>query len=889
MPVKKKTWTGAKIREQFLTYFTQRGHSLMPSSSLVPDNDPTVFLTTAGMQQMVPFFLGLETPPAVCMTSSQKCFRTVDIDSVGDSRHLTFFEMLGNFSVGDYFKREAIGFAWDLLTNVYGLDPARLHPTVYPADDESVGYWTEITGIPADSIVRLEDNWWDRGPTTPGPCGPDSEIYYDRGAALGCGKPTCAPGCDCDRYLEIWNLVFMQFNQDSAGNKTPLAKKNIDTGLGLERLSLILQDKPTVFETDLFFPIIQKFAEIAGAPYGSDERTDISLRVIADHGRSLVFLAGDGVMPSNEGRGYIFRRVLRRAVRHGKLLGLDRPFLADAADTVIALMGDQYPTLREQRERIVDVLAMEERKFGKTLSTGLQLLEEQLADLTRRASAVMSGDAAFALYDTHGFPLELTQEVAAEHGVTIDQAGFQEAMDRQRQRSRQHEGLATAREGEAWQQITTTVPPTRFTGYETTSGQARVLALVADGQLQELIAATPGETPPSPLLAVVLDATPFYAESGGQVGDQGWLRGRTGTFQVTDTQRPASGLIVHFGQMTEGYLKLESTVAAQVNDQRREDTRKNHSATHLLHRALKDLLGESAVQRGSLVEPDRLRFDFNHQRGLTPDEIDLLDRAVNEWVRQNLPVATNLMPLEQARKTGAMALFGEKYPDPVRVVTMGTSKELCGGTHVAATGQIGIFVTTQETSSAAGIRRIEALTGRAAEAYLTQRRRLVDTLASHLQTSPDTLGQRVEQLSAELAAARKQLAQMQREASRDEAARLAASASAVRGSSVVAACVAAPSVEALREMSDFIREKLTSAAIVLASEAPGGVTFVVSVSPDLADRGAHAGRIAQEVAALLDGKGGGNPRSAQGGGRVTEGVDRALASVRDILKRQLGD
>ena len=891
MPAK-KTWTGARIREQFLTYFEQHSHKIMPSSSLVPYGDPTVFLTTAGMQQMVPYFLGLETPPAIRMTSSQKCFRTVDIDSVGDSRHLTFFEMLGNFSVGDYFKRDAITFAWELLTNVYGLDPARLYPTVYPTDDEAATLWTEITGIPQDKIVKLEDNWWDRGPTTPGPCGPDSEIYYDRGAELSCGRDDCRPGCDCERYLEIWNLVFMQYNQDASGNKEPLQKKNIDTGMGLERLALVLQGKDTIFETDLFMPIIQRFAEIAGTTYGADPKADTSLRVIADHGRSLVFLAGDGVLPSNEGRGYIFRRVLRRAVRHGKLLGLDKPFLADAADTVIALMEAQYPELRERRERIVEVLTLEERKFSQTLTTGLQLLEEKLNDLAQQGATALPGNAAFTLYDTHGFPFELTQEVAAERGVTVDETEFRAAMERQRERSRQHEGLADEREGEIWKQLTATVPPTRFTGYETTQGPAHVLALLADGQLQEMVTApqtalSPLEPLHQPRMAVVLDETPFYAESGGQVGDQGYLRSATGTFQVLDTQRPVSGLVVHYGLMTEGYLRGASQVTAEVNEGRRMDIRRNHSATHLLHRALKDLFGESVVQHGSLVEPDRLRFDFNLQRGLTPDEIAEIDRKVNQAVRRNSPVATAMQPLDQARRSGAMALFGEKYPDPVRVVTMGPSKELCGGTHVASTGQIGVFVTTQEVSSAAGIRRVEALTGRAAEAYLMSRKRIVDTLASRLQTSPDMVEQRVEQLAADLTAARKELARLQRAALKVEAAQLALHATDVQGNSVVAASVKTTDPEALRAMSDQIRDQLGPSVILLAAATDSGAIFVVSVSPDLTGRGIHAGRIAQKVGEILGGKGGGRPESAQGGGKSPEHLDEAVASVPAIVAGQL--
>ncbi|MBA3823920.1 MAG: alanine--tRNA ligase [Ktedonobacterales bacterium] len=891
----KKPWTSARIREQFLNYFVQHGHKLVPSSSLVPHNDPTVFLTTAGMQQMVPYFLGLETPPAIRMTSSQKCFRTVDIDEVGDSRHNTFFEMLGNFSVGDYFKEGAITYAWDLLTKVYGLDPERLYPSVYPTDDEAIRLWQEIAGLPRERITPLQDNWWDRGPTVPGPAGPDSEIYYDRGEKYGCGKETCGPGCDdCDRYLEIWNLVFMQYNQDGKGGREPLANPNIDTGMGLERLTLVLQNKDTVFETDLFMPIITRFAQIAGVKYGTNPQSDTSLRVIADHGRSLVFLAGDGVLPSNEGRGYIFRRVLRRAVRHGKLLGLDRPFLGEAADTVIELMAGQYPELRDHRDRIVDVLTLEERKFGQTLAAGLHLLGEKLSELERTGQTELAGEDAFTLYDTHGFPLELTLEVAQEHGMTVDQAGFKVAAERQRQLSKQKTTLAAEREDELWKHMKATLPPTTFTGYPTTQGQSHVVGLVAEGQPQEMLAApqtalAPLEPTEAPLMAVVLAETPFYAESGGQVGDHGVLTSPTGTFQVLDTQRPVSGLIVHLGQMTEGYLKVGSALTAQVDETRRDATRRNHSATHLLHRALKDMLGESVVQQGSLVEPNRLRFDFNHPRPLTDDQLAGIDAAVNGWIRSNLSVATKLTPLDEARQSGAMALFGEKYPDPVRVVTMGRSKELCGGTHVAATGQIGVYVTTQEVSTAAGIRRIEALTGQAAETYLMSRKRLVDDLASHLQTHPDQVATRVAQLEADLTAARQELAAMRRVGMSAEADRLAQTATRVRGHSVVAASVTELDVEALREMSDRIRERLGQAVVLLASAtAEGGTTFIVTVSPDLTRHGLHAGKLAQRVAERLGGKGGGRPESAQGGSRSAADLAAVVADFPQVIDALLG-
>ncbi len=872
-------WTSAEIRAAFLSYFADHGHLKVPSSSLIPHNDPTVLLTTAGMQQMIPYFLGRETPPSIRLTSAQKCFRTTDIDKVGNERSLTFFEMLGNFSVGDYFKREAIGFAWELLTKVYGLPPERLHPTVHPHDDEAPVYWHEVAGYPDEAITRLEDNWWGP-PGASGPCGPDSEIYYDRGPEHGCGRADCRPGCDCERFLEIWNLVFMQFYQDTEGNRAPLAKKNIDTGMGLERLSMVLQGKESVFDTDLFRAIIDRFAELVGVRYGHDAKADTSLRVIADHGRALVFLAADGVLPSNEGRGYIFRRILRRAVRHGKLLGLDKPFLADAADTVINLMKDHYTELAERRDQIVEVLSHEERKFGQTLSMGLQLLNEVLDDLQKREENVVPGEAAFKLYDTHGFPLELTQEVAAERGMLVDTPGFEGAMQRQQERSKQPEVFAREREEETWGQLAARVPPTEFTGYGGTMGASRIVALMAENELQDAISAPQ-------VAAVVLEQTPFYAESGGQIGDRGTLSNSMGTFEVLDTRRPVPSLIVHYGRMIEGHLRVGSEARAEVNSSRREDTMRNHSATHLLHRALKEVLGEQVQQKGSLVEPERLRFDFNHPRALTTEEVRQIDRLVNEWIRNDYHVETEIMPLQQALATGAMHLFGEKYGERVRVVTMGRSKELCGGTHCHATGQIGVYVTTQENGIAAGIRRIEALTGRAAETYLIGRAQIVDALAAKLQTSPDALETRVEQLAQDLAAARRRLTQIEREAAREEANQLASAPKMVSGIRVVAAKVSASDDKTLREMGDQIRSRLGSGVVVLAAALENRVAFIVSVTPDLTTKGLHAGKIAAAVGERLGGKGGGRPDSAQGGGKDSQLLPGALAAVTEIVQAGL--
>lgn len=869
--------TSTEIRARYLDYFASKGHLKVPSSSLIPRNDPTVLLTTAGMQQMIPYFLGRETPPALLMTSAQKCFRTTDIELVGNERTLTFFEMLGNFSVGEYFKREAITYAWDFLTRVLQLPAHLLHPTVHPQDDEAPRYWTEVAGFPDEAIVRLEDNWWGP-PGTSGPCGPDSEIYFDRGEEHGCGRADCKPGCDCERYLEIWNLVFMQYFQDLEGKRTPLPKKNIDTGMGLERLTMVLQEKESVFDTDIFRAIIDRFAALAGTSYGNNAKNDASLRVIADHGRALVFLAADGVLPSNEGRGYIFRRLLRRAVRHGKLLGLDKPFLSEAADTVINLMKSHYVELGLQRDRIVEILSLEEKKFNQTLNAGLILLTDLLEEVKQKGQPAIPGDAAFKLYDTHGFPLELTQEVAAEHGLTVDVAGFEQAMQRQQERSRSTNVFVQGQDDQALTELLQRVGPTEFTGYQGITGSSKVIGLIVDGAAVESIS-----TPQRALL--LLDSTPFYAESGGQIGDHGDITGSVGVFHVEDTQRPLKGLIVHYGQMSEGYLRVGDEIQASVIAQRREDTMRNHSATHLLHKALRDLIGPQVEQRGSLVEPERLRFDFTCPRALTRSELAQVDEQINRWIRADFPVHTTIMPLEQALTTGAMALFGEKYESSVRVVSMGSSTELCGGTHCAATGQIGVYITIQETSVAAGIRRIEALTGRAAEAYLRRRNATVEAVAATLQTQPDTLESRVEQLVQDLTAARRLIAQYQRDNASRQAEQLVQHAQEVAGIPVVATTVDVADDKVLREMGDIVRGKLSHpGVVVLAANYGERIGIQVSVDAALTKRGLHAGKIAGVVGQRLGGKGGGRPESAQGGGKNKAELGAALDLVAKFVR-----
>jgi alanyl-tRNA synthetase len=872
--------TSTEIRARYLDFFASKGHQKVPSSSLVPRNDPTVMLTTAGMQQMIPYFLGRETPPASRLTSAQKCFRTTDIDKVGNQRSLTFFEMLGNFSVGDYFKKDAIMFAWEFLTEVMKLPADRLYPTVHPEDDEAPQHWHDIAHFPDEVIVRLEDNWWGP-PGTSGPCGPDSEIYYDRGVEYGCGLPDCKPGCECERFLEIWNLVFMQYYQDVDGKRTPLPRKNIDTGLGLERLTMVLQGKESVFDTDMFRAIIDHFAALASTAYGKDAKTDTSLRVIADHARALVFLAADGVLPSNEGRGYIFRRILRRAVRHGKLLGVDRPFLSEAADTVMRLMGDYYTELRTQRDRIVEVLSVEEQKFGQTLSAGLGLLNELLASLQQRHQKVIPGEEVFKLYDTHGFPIELTEEIAAEQGFTVDTSGFEQSMQRQQSRSRSASTFVQAKDDQALTELLKRLGPTEFIGYEGLSGSSKVVGLVVDGKEVESISA------PQQAL-ILLNITPFYAESGGQIGDRGDLTAPLGVFHVQDTRRPLKGLIVHYGNISEGHLRVGDSVQAEVIEQRRLDTMRNHSATHLLHKALRNLLGPQVEQRGSLVEPERLRFDFTSPRALTATDLAQIDEQINRWIRADFPVHTTIMPLQDALTTGAMALFGEKYDDLVRVVSMGSSIELCGGTHCAATGQIGLYVTIQEASVAAGIRRIEAFTGRGAEAYLRRRSALVETVAAKLQTTPDALDTKIEQVTQELASARRQVAQFQREAALHQAQEIVQKAIEVEGILVIAATVSAPDDKVLREMGDMVRSKFSHpGVVVLASNFADRVGIQVNVDAVLTKRGLHAGKIASVVGERLGGRGGGRSESAQGGGKNKAELGAALDLVVKFVKDNL--
>jgi len=870
----------SEIRRAFIEFFAERGHVQVPSSSLIP-TDPTVLLTTAGMQQMVPYFLGLERPPHTRLTSIQKCFRTVDIDEVGDESHLTFFEMLGNFSIGDYFKAEAISWAWEFLTKWLGVPAERWYPTVHPDDDFSYRYWRDEIGVPEERIFKLEDNWW--GPVgATGPNGPDSEIHYDRGPEYGCGKPTCGPGCDCGRFLETWNLVFMEFYKELDGTQRPLPRKNIDTGMGLERISLIMQGVGSVFETDLFYPILTEAATIAGVRYKEDARIDRSLRVIADHARGVTFLVGDGVFPSNEGRGYVLRRVLRRAVRHGRLLGIERPFLGQLADIVIELFSPYYPNLVEQRERIHRVIDHEEEHFQRTLATGLARFEALVDQLQRSGERVIPGDEAFRLYDTYGFPLELTEELAREAGLEVDRAGFERALERQRELSRASVGrFADTQRQRAGLYARFSEQPTEFLGYEQLQAEATVVGIIGIDQTRE-------EAEAGDQVEIVLDRTPFYGEAGGQVGDTGELRTDTGVFVVEDTQRPTPELIVHRGQVREGYLRVGQRVVALVDAERRAAIRRNHTATHLLHAALRRVLGEHALQAGSLVAPDRLRFDFAHHEAVQPDQLRTIEELVNEQIVRDLPVEVRYQPLREALSEGAIALFGEKYGEIVRVVSIDAfSKELCGGTHVSRTGEIGYFLITDETSVASGIRRIEALTGPAAVRAARQIVNLASQTAQLLHVPVERLPEQVERLQLQLRDQEREIARLSADLALERAAPLVEHAHRVDGFRVVSARIEVPSLDVLRRLGDRLRERIGSGVIILGTAIDNRPTILAMATRDAVQRGVHAGRVVQVVAPLLGGRGGGRADMAQGGGADASRLDEALAAARAEVERQL--
>jgi alanyl-tRNA synthetase len=830
------------------------------------------------MVQIKPYYLGLETPPSPRLTSCQKCFRTTDIDLVGDSKHLTFFEMLGNFSVGDYFKNETISWAWEFVTQYLKLPEERLWITIYLDDDEAFAYWREV-GVPPEKILRFgeEDNFW--GPVgDSGPCGPCSDIHYDLGEELGCGKAECRPNCDCGRFTEIWSLVFTQYNQDQNGRRTPLPKPNIDTGMGLERTLAAIQGKPSPYETDLFFPLVDRICRSSGKEYGQDKSTDRAIRIVAEHSRGITFLIADGVMPSNEGRGYVLRRILRRASLFGRKLGLNDPFLNEMAEVVISTMSHVYPELTTNQILITEVIRVEEEKFITTLDTGLNFVENLIGEAVAQGREGLTGAEIFKLYDTYGFPPELTAEIAREKGLSIDWKGFQSEMEKQRERARAN--LKSFTPTRASVKVNTS---TKFIGYEVDSSKARVIALtVTEQQVQ---AASEGDE-----VVLVLDRTPFYGEMGGQVGDSGEISSQKAKIAVTNTIRTPSDVIIHQGKVVEGSISVGDEVEAKVDSARRLDIARNHTATHLLQAALRQVVDKRIEQKGSLVEPERFRFDFSHLAPLTEKQLNEIQMQVNEWIRQNLTVEAKILPYKQAIAEGAIALFEEKYGEEVRMLEIGepaTSKELCGGTHVRSTGEIGIFLITGESSIGTGLHRIEAVTGRKAESLIESRLTALQSVAKEVEGSLEEVPGKVKALISELEAERKRVLSLERELSRRIAEDLPGQAEQVSGVTVLAANVPPLTMPILREMGDILRDRLKSAIVVLATVYNGKPNFLAMVTPDLIARGFHAGNIINQVARVTGGGGGGKAAMAQAGGKDAARVDEALKLVKSIITSQI--
>ena len=873
-----------ELREMFLKFFETKGHLRLPSFSLVPQGDQSILLINAGMTPMKPWFKGEQVPPRTRVCTCQKCIRTGDIENVGKTaRHGTYFEMLGNFSFGDYFKKEAIPWAWEFLTSPewVGLDPNRLYPSVYKDDDEAWNIWHNEIGIAEDRIFRFgkEDNFWEHGA---GPCGPCSEIYYDRGEQYGCGKPDCTVGCDCDRYMEVWNVVFSQFDNDGAGNYTELKQKNIDTGMGLERLAVVCQNVASLFDVDTVMNITNKVSELTGAHYGDSHESDVSLRVITDHIRSATFMICDGVLPSNEGRGYVLRRLLRRAARHGRLLGVKQPFLYEIVDTVVHENECEYKDLREKQAYITKVIRTEEESFGKTVEGGLKIFSELLEAHRKNGENTFSGADAFKLYDTYGFPVDLTREMLAEVDMKLDEDGFKKLMEEQRVRARKaREALGDL--GWAGVQFGKEVPATEFVGYEhLTIDGAKVVALAVEGELAEAL--MPGIEG-----IVVLDRSPMYAEMGGQTADHGEITANGMRFVVTDVQKNKGGKFMHYGKVVEGSIKLGDTVSVEVDADRRMAIARAHSATHLLQKALSTVLGDHVHQAGSLVEPDFLRFDFTHFSAMTAQELREVERIVNGAILAGYPVTTEIMPIEKAKEKGATALFSEKYGDTVRVVDMGGwSIELCGGTHLANTAMAGPFAIESEFSVASGVRRIEATTGKRTIARMNENRDLIFTVAEKLKTKPAEVLSRISQQLDMLSELRRDIESFRAKQSAGEAERFLVGAREVGGVKVLTATVPDAGPDRLRQMGDVIREKEASAVAVLSAVAGDKITFLCVCGKDAIAKGVKAGDVIRSVTAVCGGKGGGKPDSAMGGGSDLTKLDDALASVDNFVLEKIG-
>jgi alanyl-tRNA synthetase len=868
-----KYMTGNEIRKAYLEFFKSKQHLILHSFPLIPENDPSLLLIGAGMAPLKPYFTGKLVPPSYRVTTSQKCIRTDDIDNVGrTARHHTFFEMLGNFSFGDYFKKEAISWAWEFLTKVIELDPDKLYVTIYPDDKEAYDYWHNMIGLADERIFKFDDNFWEIGE---GPCGPDSEIFYDLGPERGCGKPTCTVGCDCDRYLEIWNLVFTQYNRTKDGKYEPLAKKNIDTGCGLERLASVIQQKESNFETDLIFPIIEKVIAISGGDYSQPDQK-MAMKVIADHIRAITVMISDGILPSNEGRGYVLRRILRRAVRYGRLLGIDHLFLSSLVDTVIDILGTEYPELRQYESLIKRVIDTEERQFSATLAQGLDLLHQMMEEAN--STKILAGSEVFKLYDTFGFPVELTEEIAAEKGYTLDTEGFKKAMTEQQERARAARTKVSAK---------VAVPDTTKLDQDTLVNDAEAVSghiVMIGREGTEVQQARDGEE-----VTIILDSNPFHAEGGGQLGDTGILKAQGGSARVTDAKALPNGLVYLIATVAEGQIQTGDAVDIAVDKARNLAIARNHTATHLLQAALRKVLGNHVNQAGSLVTPEHLRFDFTNFSPVSAEELEKVESLVNEEILKNVPVTIEEMALKDAKEKGAMALFGEKYGDRVRVVSVGDfSCELCGGSHVTNTAAIGSFRILSETGTGTGVRRIEAVTGAAALQKAKADEAVIRNLASVLKVKADDVTVKVGHLLKQLKDTEKELQQLKKDAALSDLDAIMASREDINGVPVIAASAQADSMDSLRELADTVLDKSGSGVVLLAAVSGDKVQFVCKVDKGDTKKGLHAGKIIKAAAQAAGGNGGGRPDMAQAGGKQPEQIDAALRAGKDMVKNLLG-
>ena len=871
-----------ELRRMFLDFMESKGHLKMKSFSLVPHNDNSLLIINSGMAPLKPYFTGQEIPPRRRVTTCQKCIRTGDIENIGKTaRHGTFFEMLGNFSFGDYFKKEAIAWSWEFLTQVVGLDPDRLYPSVYEDDDEAFEIWNKQQGIPAERIFRFgkEDNFWEHGS---GPCGPCSEIYYDRGEKYGCGKPGCTVGCDCDRYMEVWNNVFSQFNNDGHGHYTDLIQKNIDTGMGLERLAVAVQDVDSIFDVDTLRALTDHVGEVAHAVYHEDEKKDVSIRIITDHIRSVTFMISDGIMPSNEGRGYVLRRLLRRAARHGRILGIDGLFLSELAKVVIATSKDGYPELEEKKEMILKVISEEENKFNKTIDQGLTILEDLEAAMKEEGKTTLDGADAFKLYDTYGFPLDLTKEILEEKGFDVDEEGFKENMEAQRQAARKARKTTNYMGADVtvYQSIDPSVT-SKFVGYDKLVSDSKILVLTTEDEIVEAL--TDGQNG-----TIITEETPFYGTMGGQQGDIGVIETESGSFTVKDTIHLQGGKIGHVGTMTKGMLTQGETVTLKVDEKNRQLTSKNHSATHVLQKALRMVLGSHVEQAGSYVSKDRLRFDFTHFQAMTKEELAKVEEIVNDQIAAALPVVTKETTIDEAKKMGAMALFGEKYGSTVRVVCMGDfSLELCGGTHVSNTAAINCFKIISESGIAAGVRRIEALTSEGLIHYYEKLSADLAEASAAAKTTPDKLTERIETMQGEIKALQSENEKLKNQMAKDAVGNVMDQVVEINGVKLLAVALKDTGMNELRNLGDQFKEKLGNGVVVIASVADGKVNLMATATDEAIKAGAHAGNLIKGIAALVGGGGGGRPNMAQAGGKNPDGIQAALKKAAEVLKEQL--